>query len=68
MTRYLGSHIEYQAKLIALTYGLNAVAIQFDVSLKARRGPDQPIVSMTFNSLELLEIENGKVSIIRKYN
>jgi hypothetical protein len=68
MTHYLGSHIEYHAKLTALTYGLNALAIQFEVSLKARRGPDQPIVSMTFNSLELLEIENGKVSVIRKYN
>jgi hypothetical protein len=68
MTHYLGQHIEYHAKLIALTYGLNAVAIQFEVSLKAKRGPDQPIASMTYNSLELLEIENGKVSVIRKYH
>jgi hypothetical protein len=68
MTYYLGKHIEYHAKLIALTYGLNAVVIQFEVSLKAKRGPDQPIVSMTYNSLELLELENGKVSVIRKYH
>jgi len=68
MTRYLGVHIEYHAKLIALTYGLNAVAIQFEVSKKAIRDPDQPIVSITYNSLELLEIENGKVSVIRKYH
>jgi hypothetical protein len=68
MTYYLGKHIEYQARLIGVVYGLDAVAIQFEVSLKARRDPNQPIVSMTYNALEVLEIENGKVSVIRKYH
>jgi ketosteroid isomerase-like protein len=68
MTSYLGKHIEYRAKLVGVTYGLDAIAIQFEVFVKAKRGPDEPISSMTFNSLELLEIEDGKVSVIRKYN
>jgi hypothetical protein len=68
MIHYLGKHDEYRAKLVGIIYGLDAVAIQFEVSVSARRGPDQPITSATFNSLEVLEIENGKVSVIRKYN
>ncbi len=68
MTYYLGKHIEYEAKLVSISYGLNAVAIQFHVSAKAKRGPGQPIESMNYNTMEVLEIENGKVSLIRKYN
>ena len=68
MTFYLGKHIEYNAELINVAYGLNVVAIQFEVSLKARRGPEEPVTVMNYNSLEVLEIENGKVSMIRKYN
>jgi hypothetical protein len=68
MTFYMGKHIEYEAELINTVYGLNAIAIQFNVSLKAKRGPEEPVISMNYNSLEVLEIEHGKVSMIRKYN
>ncbi len=68
MTHYLGKHVEYEAKLMNISYGLNAVAIQFHVSAKGKRGPDQPIENMNYNTMEVLEIENGKVSLIRKYN
>jgi ketosteroid isomerase-like protein len=68
MTYYLGKHIEYSAKLTNVVYGLNVVAIQFQVSVKARRGPEEPVISREFSTLEVLEIEDGKVSMIRKYN
>lgn len=68
MTYYLGKHIEYSAELTNIVYGLNVVAIQFQVSIKAKRGPEEPVTSMEFSTLEVLEIENGKVSMIRKYN
>jgi hypothetical protein len=68
MTHYLGKHTEYSAEFINFTYGLDVVAIQFAVSAKGRRGPDQPIVEMNYETLEVLEIEDGKVSVIRKYN
>lgn len=68
MTFYLGKHIEYDADLVSISYGLNAVAIQFHVSAKGKRGPDQPIESMNYNTMEVLELEDGKVSLIRKYN
>jgi ketosteroid isomerase-like protein len=67
MMHYLGKHIEYQSELIGVTYGLNAMALQFHVSLKAKRGPDSPIETMSYNALEVLEIEDGKVAMIRKY-
>ena len=68
MTHYLGKHIEYEAQLLSISYGLNAVAVQFNVSAKGKRGPDEPIESMNYNTMEVLEIEDGKVSMIRKYN
>lgn len=67
MLHYLGKHIEYHSELLGVTYGLNAVALQFHVSLKAKRGPDSPIETMSYNALEVLEMEDGKVAMIRKY-
>ena len=68
MSYYLGKHITYRAELISISYGLNAIAIQFNVALKAKRGPDSPVETMSYSTMEVLEIENGKVSMIRKYN
>lgn len=67
MTDYLGRHIEYKSQLLGFTYGLNAISIQFNVTLKAKRGPDSPVETMSYNAMEVLEIEDGKVSMIRKY-
>lgn len=68
MSHYLGKHIEYKSELVGFTYGLNAISIQFNVTLKAKRGPDSPVETMSYNAMEVLEIENGKVSLIRKYH
>ena len=68
MSHYLGKHIEYKSKLVGYSYGLNAIAIQYTVTLKAKRGPDSPVETMSYNAMEILEIENGKVSMIRKYH
>ena len=68
MSHYLGKHIEYKSKLLGYSYGLNAIAIQYTVTLKAKRGPDSPVETMSYNAMEILEIENGKVSMIRKYH
>jgi ketosteroid isomerase-like protein len=67
MSHYLGKHIEYKSEFIGFTYGLNALALQFHVSLEAKRGPDSPIETMSYNAMEVLEIEDGKVAMIRKY-
>lgn len=68
MLHYLGKHIEYKSTLVNYSYGLDAIALQFTVTIKAKRGPDSPIETMNYNTMEALEIEDGKVSMIRKYN
>ncbi len=67
MTRYLGVHTEYQADMIGYQYGDNAVAIKHKFSAKGKR-TDGSDFSFSKIVLDVLELENGKVSVIRRYS
>jgi hypothetical protein len=67
MSRYLGVHTEYNAELIDYQYGYNAVAIKHKFSAKGKRA-DGSDFSYSKVALDVLELENGKVSVIRRYS
>lgn len=67
MSYYLGVHSEYQAELIDYQYGFNAVSIKHKFSAKGKR-PDGSDFSYSKVALDVLELENGKVSVIRRYS
>ncbi|MDX1536519.1 nuclear transport factor 2 family protein [Arsukibacterium sp.] len=67
MTHYLGVHTEYKAELIDYQYGYNAVAIKHKYSAKGKRA-DGSDFSYSKVALDVLELENGKVSVIRRYS
>lgn len=67
MSRYLGVHTEYQAEIIDYQYGFNAVSIKHKFSAKGKRA-DGSEFSYSKIALDVLELENGKVSVIRRYS
>ena len=67
MSRYLGIHSEYKAELIDYQHGYNAVAIKHKFSAKGKRS-DGSDFSYSKVALDVLELENGKVSVIRRYS
>ena len=66
MTRYLGVHTEYKAKIIEYIVGYNSVALKHTFSAKGLRS-DGSEFSYSKEVLDVLELENGKVSVIRRY-
>lgn len=67
MSRYLGVHTEYVAKLIDYQIGYNVVSIKHSFSAKGKRS-DGSEFSYAKVTLDVLELEDGKVSIIRRYS
>lgn len=67
MSRHLGVHTEYHAEIISYQYGYNAVSIKHQFSAKGKRS-DGSDFSYSKVALDVLELENGKVSVIRRYS
>ncbi len=69
MTFYLGAHTEYSAELLNLfTFNDTAIAIRYTHSAKGIHPQSNQPVSYTSIMMEVLEIEDGKVAMIRKYH
>ena len=68
MSYYLGGHTEYLGKLISHTVGHDVVVIKYETSSKGIHPQTKHVVVQNYSTLEVLEIENGKVSVIRKYS
>jgi hypothetical protein len=68
MTYYLGAHTKYTSKLISYSFDYNVVVIKYS-SMSSGVHP-QTKQEMTINdtTLEVLELEGGKVSLVRKYS
>ena len=66
MSRYLGVHTDYQANIISYIVDYNVVAIKHQFSAKGLRS-DGSEFSYSKIVLDVLELEKGKVSVIRRY-
>ncbi|XQW84071.1 nuclear transport factor 2 family protein [Thalassotalea piscium] len=66
MSRYLGVHTEYKGNIIEYIVGYHSVAIKHTFSAKGLRS-DGSSFSYNKEVLDVLELENGKVSVIRRY-
>lgn len=69
MMFYLGIHTEYKAELLnVFVFNDTAIAIRYKHSAKGIHPQSKQAISYTRTMMEVLEIENGKVAIIRKYH
>jgi len=66
MSRYLGVHTDYQANIINYIVDYNVIALKHKFYAKGLRS-DGSEFSYSKVVLDVLELENGKVSVIRRY-
>ena len=67
MNRWRGANTSYKAKLIDVNYGHNVVIIEYQAVMTFNDEKTGKERSITRNNLEVLELDEGKVAIIRKY-
>lgn len=67
MSRHLGVHTEYKAEILDYQFGYNAVSIKHKFSAKGKRA-DGSEFSYSKVALDVLELEHGKVAVIRRYS
>jgi hypothetical protein len=69
MTFYLGVHTEHKAELLdVFTFNNSAIAIRYSNSAKGIHPQNNQEMSYSQIMMEVLEMENGKVAVIRKYH
>lgn len=69
MTFYLAAHTEYKAELLdVFTFNHSAVAIRYSNRVKGIHPQNNQPLSYAQTMMEVLEIEDGKVAVIRKYH
>ena len=69
MLFYLAAHTEYSAELLdVFVFNNSAVAIRYKNSAKGIHPESKQPIAYTQTMMEVLEMENGKVAVIRKYH
>jgi hypothetical protein len=68
MNYYLGATTEYSGELLSHNFGHNVVVIKYKTSSKGVHPQTKQTVSQHKLTLEVLETEDDKVSVIRKYS
>ncbi|MDG1750049.1 MAG: nuclear transport factor 2 family protein [Thalassotalea sp.] len=69
MLFYLGAHTQYSAELLdVFIFNHSAIAIRYKNSAKGIHPESQQPLAYTQTMMEVLEMENGKVAVIRKYH
>ncbi|XKF03185.1 nuclear transport factor 2 family protein [Pseudoalteromonas mariniglutinosa] len=69
MTFYLGAHTEYEAKrLDTFIFNDSAIAIRYTQHAKGIHPQNNQAIEYTQTIMDVLEIEDGKIAVIRKYH
>jgi hypothetical protein len=68
MTHYLNAHSECKGTLLIVAHGFNVIIIKYNSTLKAIHPQTKAAIEANDDTVAVLEIEDGKVSLIRKYS
>ena len=68
MTYYLGAHMEYKSSLNEILPGFEVVVIKYDTYSKGKHPQTGEVIEQSYDTVEVLELEADKVSVIRKYS
>lgn len=69
MTFYLGAHTEYNSELLNIfAFNDSAVAIRYTSNAKGVHPQNNQALEYSNVMMEVLEIKDGKVAVIRKYH
>lgn len=67
MTYYLGKNTAYEAKLTGVAVAAGVIAIEYEGKHVFRRGGEGPELTEHFQAVDVLEVAEGKVIIIRQF-
>lgn len=68
MSFYLGAHTDYSAELYQVVPAYNVVVINYSTKSSGVHPQTKEVMHQSYDTMEVLEIEDGKVSVIRKYS
>ena len=68
MSYYLGTHTEYISNLKSVVTGHNLIVLKYSTKSEGVHPQTKEIIKQEYDSVEVLEIENGNVAVIRKYS
>jgi len=68
MKYYLGAHTKYHAKLLHVTSGFNVLVLTYATASEGVHPQTKELIKQQYTTIEVLELEEGKVSTIRKYS
>ncbi|NMH60146.1 nuclear transport factor 2 family protein [Alteromonas ponticola] len=65
---YLGSTSSYTANLEKVMVGHNVIVIQYHTTVTGIHPDSQQATALTYRTVDVLELDEGKVSVIRHYS
>jgi len=68
MSFYLGTHDSYAGNLKTVITGHNLVVIKYSTKSVGIHPQTKETIEQEYDTVEVLEIENGKIAVIRKYS
>ena len=68
MTFYLGAHVKHKATLTDVVHGHNVVVLKYATESEGVHPQTGESIKQSYDTVEVLEFEEGKVSVIRKYS
>ncbi|NQZ80899.1 MAG: nuclear transport factor 2 family protein [Colwellia sp.] len=68
MNYYLGAHTKYSSELVSYSFDFNVVVIKYKSSSTGVHPQTKQEMTINDTTLEVLELEDGKVSLVRKYS
>lgn len=68
MSFYLGTHTSYKASLTDIVVGYNVVVIHYFTESEGIHPQTDEIIKQAYHTIEVLEFEGDKVSVLRKYS
>lgn len=67
MSYYLGAHVNYEAKLLDQIIGPKVIVLYFEHERTGTHPQTKETNTAKYKTTEILEVEDGLVSVIRKY-
>ncbi len=68
MAYYLGAHTSYASQLLETVVGHNMVVIKYHTASSGIHPQSKQEITQAYETVEVLEMEDGKVAVIRKYS
>jgi ketosteroid isomerase-like protein len=68
MLYYMGAHTDYAAVLLTVIIGYKVIVIKYSTQSAGKHPQTGQLIEQSYDTVEVLEFEDGKGAVIRKYS